>query len=87
MSELPIDKVARLEAELGGLRAARALASAGKQVEDVWRDGRRVRYSAFTLADFNEQERYLEAQLETAKIEAGMTVTPRRAAIDLGWFN
>lgn len=81
MSELPIDKVVRLEAELGGLRAARALASAGKQVEDAWRDGRRIKYSAFTLDDFNQQERYLEAQLEAAKMEAGMEVTPRRTAI------
>ena len=87
MSELPIDKVARLEAELGGLRAARALASAGKQVEDAWRDGRRIRYSAMTLDEFNRQERYLEAQLEQAKIEAGMAVTPRRRAIELGWAN
>ena len=87
MSEPPIDKVARLEAELGGLRAARALASAGKQVEDVWREGRRIRYSTMTLAEFNEQERYLESQLEQAKIEAGMSVTPRRRPIELGWAN
>ena len=87
MSETPAEKVARLEAELGGLRAARALASQGKQVEDAWRDGRRIRYSTFTLAQFNEQERYLESQLEQAKIEAGMAVTPRRRAIDLGWVN
>lgn len=81
MSELPIDKVARLEAELGGLRAARALASQGKQVEDAWRDGRRITYSTFTLAQFNEQERYLEAQLQVAKVDAGMEVTPSRTAI------
>jgi hypothetical protein len=81
MSELPIDKVARLEAELGGLRAARALASGGKQVEDVWRDGRRVKYSTFTLADFNRHERELEAQLQVANAEAGIAVTPRRTAI------
>lgn len=87
MSELPIDKVARLEAELGGLRAARALASSGKQVEDVWREGRRIRYSTMTLAEFNEQERYLEGQLEQAKVEAGMAVTPRRRPIELGWAN
>ncbi len=87
MSELPIDKVARLEAELGGLRAARALASGGKQVEDVWRDGRRVKYSTFTLADFNDQERYLEGQLETAKIEAGIAVTSRRRPTELAWNN
>lgn len=87
MSELPIDKVARIESELGGLRAARTLASAGKQVEDVWRDGRRVRYSTFTMAEFNEQERYLEQQLEAAKVEAGMAVTPRRRPIELMWGN
>lgn len=87
MSELPIDKVARLEAELGGLRAARALASSGKQVEDVWRDGRRIRYSTFTLAEFNQHERELESQLYAAKVEAGMVVTPRRRPIKLGWIN
>jgi hypothetical protein len=81
MSELPIDKVARLEAELGGLRAARALASQGKQVEDASRDGRRIRYSAMTLDDYNRHERELEAQLQVAKAEAGMEVTPRRTAI------
>ena len=81
MSELPIDKVARLEAELGGLRAARALASQGKQVEDAWRDGRRIRYSTFTLDDYNRHERELEAQLQVAKAEAGMDVAPRRTAI------
>jgi hypothetical protein len=82
MAELPIDKVARLEAELGGLRAARALASQGKQVEDAWRDGRRVKYSTFTLDQFNQHERELEAQLRVAQDEAGMTVSsPRRSAI------
>ncbi len=82
MSELPIDKVARLEAELGGLRAARALASAGKQVEDVWRDGRRIRYSGFSLAEFMQMERELEAQLRVAQTEAGIEVTtPGRTAI------
>lgn len=81
MSETPAEKVARLETELGGLRAARALASQGKQVEDAWRDGRRIRYSTFTLSQFNEQERYLEAQLQVAKVEAGMEVTPSRTAI------
>jgi len=82
MSELPIDKVARLEAELGGLRAARALASSGKQVEDVWRDGRRIRYSTMTLDDYNRHERELEAQLRVAQAEAGMEVkSPGRTAI------
>ncbi len=85
MSELPIDKVARLEAELGGLRAARALASQGRQVEDVWRDGRRIRYSTFTLEDYNEHERELEAQLQVAKAEAGMDVAPRRTAIGVSY--
>lgn len=81
MSETPAEKVARLETELGGLRAARALASQGKQVQDAWRDGRRIRYSTFTLEDYNRHERELEAQLQAAKVEAGMEVTPRRTAI------
>lgn len=87
MAELPIDKIARLESELGELRSARALASAGRQVADVWRDGRRVRYSTFTLEQFNEQERYLEGQLYAAQVEAGLNVAPRRRAIDLRWAN
>lgn len=85
MAETPAEKIARIELELASLRAARLAASSGKQVEDVWRDGRRVRYSAFTLEQWNQHERYLEAQLEAAKIEAGMTVTRRRGAISLGW--
>lgn len=81
MAETPAEKIARIELELGQLRAARALAAQGKQVEDVWRDGRRVRYSAFTLEEWNQHERELEGQLYAARVEAGETVTPRRTAI------
>lgn len=87
MAELPIDKIARIELELASLRAARVAAASGKQVEDVWRDGRRVTYSAFTLEQWNQHERYLEGQLQAARIEAGETVTPRRRPITLGWSN
>lgn len=81
MAETPAEKIARIELELASLRAARLAAASGKQVEDVWRDGRRVRYSAFTLAEWNEHERFLEGQLYAANVEAGTEVTPRRTAI------
>ena len=81
MAELPIDKITRIELELSSLRTARLAAASGRQVEDVWRDGRRVRYSAFTLAEWNEHERQLEAQLYAAQVENGEDVTPRRTAI------
>lgn len=81
MSETPAEAIVRIELELAGLRAARLAASQGKQVQDAERDGRRIRYSTFTLEQFNQQERYLEGQLQQAKIDAGQTVTPRRTAI------
>lgn len=81
MAETPAEKIARIELELASLRAARLAAASGRQVEDVWREGRRVRYSAFTLEEWNQHERYLEGELQAARIEAGETVTPRRTAI------
>lgn len=81
MSETPAETVARLETELGQARAARALAASGKQVEDVWRDGRRVRYSAFSLAEFSEHIRMLEGELYAAQVANGGDVAPRRSAI------
>ena len=87
MSETPAEKIARLELELASLRAARLAAASGKQVEDVWRDGRRVRYTAFTFEQWNEHERYLESQLIAARIENGETPTRRRRAIVLGYSN
>lgn len=81
MPELLVDKIARLEVELGQARAARALAASGKQVEDVWRDGRRIRYSTFTLAEYSAHIRLLEAELYAAQVEAGMDVAPTRSAI------
>lgn len=81
MAETPAEKIARIELELASLRTARLAAASGRQVSDVWRDGRRIRYDAFTLAEWNEHERYLEGQLQAARIEAGEDVTPRRSAI------
>jgi hypothetical protein len=85
MSETPAEAVARIETELGQARAARALAASGKQVEDVWRDGRRVRYSAFSLSEFTTHIRQLESELYAAQVAAGMCVEPRRSAISLRW--
>lgn len=87
MSETAAEKITRIDLELSSLRTARLAAASGRQVEDVWRDGRRVRYSAYTLEEWNQHERYLEGQLQAARIEAGETVTPRRSAIGLGWNN
>lgn len=81
MPELLVDKIARLELELSSLRTARLAAASGRQVEDVWRDGRRVRYSAYTLEQWNQHERYLEAQLYAARVENGEDVAPPRTAI------
>ena len=81
MSETAAEKITRIDLELSSLRTARLAAASGRQVEDVWRDGRRVRYSAYTLEEWNQHERYLEGQLQAARIEAGETVTPRRTAI------
>jgi hypothetical protein len=85
MPELLVDKIARIELELASLRAARLAAAQGKQVEDVWRDGRRVRYTAFSLDDWNRHETYLEGQLYAARVEAGEDVSPRRTAIGVGY--
>lgn len=81
MSETAAEKITRIELELSSLRTARLAAASGRQVEDVWRDGRRVRYSAYTLEEWSQHERYLEGQLYAARIENGETVTPRRSAI------
>ena len=83
--ESPAETIARLETELGQARAARALAASGKQVADVWRDGRRVRYSNFTLAEYSEHIRLLEGELYAAQVAAGMDVAPRRSAIGVGY--
>ena len=81
MSETPAEAIARIELELGQARSARALAASGKQVEDVWRDGRRIRYSAFSLAEFSEHIRQLEGELYAAQLANGDDVAPRRTAI------
>lgn len=85
MSETPAEAVARIELELGQARSARALAASGKQVEDVWRDGRRVRYSAFTLAEFTAHILQLEGELYAAQVANGQDVAPRRTAIGTGY--
>lgn len=81
MAETPAEAVARIEIELGQVRAARALAASGKQVEDVWRDGRRVRYSTFSLQEFSDHIRQLEGELYAAQVAAGIETAPRRTAI------
>jgi muconolactone delta-isomerase len=87
MAETPAEAVARIELELGQARSARALAASGKQVEDVWRDGRRVRYSTFSLQDYSDHIRQLESELYAAQVAAGMNVQSRRRAIPLCWSN
>lgn len=72
-------------AELTGFRAARAALIKGERVEDVWRDGRRMRFAGLSLADMNKAIAALESELEAALAsEAGR---PRRRPIGLAWKN
>jgi hypothetical protein len=76
---------AEILAELTEFRAARAALIKGERVEDVWRDGCRMRLSKVSLADMNTAISGLENELESAlAVEAGQR--PRRA-IGLAWRN
>lgn len=80
-------EVQRLTREIAEAKAQRALVATGKAVVDVWRDGRRIRKAIPTLAELDAYIRDLESELYSAQLAAGMTVTPRRRAIDLAWGN
>lgn len=80
-------EVERLTREIAEAKAQRALVATGQAVVDVWRDGRRIRKMIPTLRELESYIRDLEAELYSAQLAAGMTVTPRRRAIDLAWGN
>lgn len=69
---------AEISAELTQYRTARSTLITGGRVEDVWRDGRRMRLSSVSLEDINMAIAALEREYEQAlAAEAGKPV--RRA--------
>ncbi len=74
-----------IAAELTEYRAARSALIKGERVEDVWRDGRRMRVADASLSDINSAISDLEREYEQAvAVEAGR---PRRRPINLAWIN
>lgn len=72
-------------ADLAAYREARTALVTGERVEDVWRDGRRMRLATLTLGEINKAIADLEREYQTASdVEAGK---PRRRAIGLAWKN
>lgn len=68
-------------ADLTDFRAARTALIKGERVEDVWRDGRRMRLASASLAEINEAIKDLEREYaEAVAVAAGK---PRRSAIGI----
>lgn len=66
-------------ADLTLYRAARTSLVTGERVEDVWRDGRRMRLASLSLTEINEAIASLQFEYQqAAAVEAG---GPRRSAI------
>lgn len=74
-----------IQTDLAAFRAARAALIKGERLEDVWRDGRRMRFSRLDLTDMNRAIADLERELEAAL--AGEAGQPRRRPIGLAWKN
>lgn len=67
--------------DLTAARAARTALMSGERVEDVWRDGRRMRLSTVSLKDLNEMIAQLENEYaEAVAVEAG---SRKRSAIGI----
>jgi hypothetical protein len=79
--------VERLTREIAEAKSQRALVATGQAVIDVWRDGRRIRKMIPTIEQLEAYIRQLQSELVEAQVAAGITVTPRRTAISLGWTN
>lgn len=74
-----------IAAELADVRAARAAFIRGERVVDVWRDGRRIKFSEMSLADFNTAVTDLEGEYAAAvDSENGRR---RRRPARLAWRN
>lgn len=74
-----------IDAELTTYRTARAKLINGERVEDVWRDGRRMRLASVSLADINAAIANLEREYEAAAAAEGGR--PRRRRIGIAWSN
>lgn len=76
-----------IAAELAEFRAARGKLLRGELVQDVSRDGRRMKMANLSLADINEGIRELEREYaQAASIEDGNAAAPRRTAIGTGYY-
>lgn len=74
-----------ISAELTSFRTARAALVAGERVEDVWRDGRRMRLTTMSLTEIDRAIAGLEREYEQAiAVEGGR---PRRRPMNLAWRN
>lgn len=66
-------------ADLTAYRAARTALVTGERVEDVWRDGRRMRLTTMSLQEISQAIAELQVEYQQASsVEAG---GPRRSAI------
>lgn len=74
-----------IAAELAQVRAARTALATGQRVTDVWKDGRRMTFSAMSMTDFDTLIASLERELDAATSVA--RGGRRRRAIALGWKN
>lgn len=79
--------IERLTREIGELKAQRVNIATGNAIIDIWRDGRRLRKKAGSLAEINDLIRQLESELVAAQIAAGITPTNRRRPIALAYRN
>lgn len=57
----------------------------GASVVEVWRDGRRVKYTASKMSELQAYVDWLRAELESATMVAAGK--PRRRAIGIAWKN
>ncbi len=76
---------AEISAELTEFRTARAALVNGERVEDVSRDGRRVRYATMSLTEIDAAILRLEREYEAAV--SSEASRPRRRPIGLAWKN
>jgi hypothetical protein len=80
-------EVERLTREIAEAKAQRALVATGQAAIEVRRDGRSIRKMIPSLDALEAYIRVLESELYSAQLAAGMTVTSRRRAIELGWLS
>jgi len=74
-----------IAAELADVRAARAAFIRGERIVDVWRDGKRLKFSEMGLEDFNTAITSLES--EYAGAVDGESGRRRRRPTRIAWRN